>query len=58
LLALQVDRIGDYTIHLRYWPRAFYAGLAITLLSLGGVVGAIWAYRADRLPRALVWLIE
>jgi len=36
LIALRLHQTGSYTIHLRYLPRSFLVGLAVTALSGGG----------------------
>jgi len=45
LLALQLHEAGSYTIHIRYVPRSFYAGLAISILSLAVLAFVYRAYR-------------
>ena len=72
LLALRLQETGDYTIRLRYLSRSFYAGLAISFVSLVAVVLVVWAYRSGRLrnwtehplplvkrsSQAILWLID
>jgi hypothetical protein len=49
LLALRLPEAGRYAIRLRYHPRSFYAGLAISSLSLAALLWFCWAYRTKRL---------
>jgi len=72
LLALRLQDTGDYTIRLRYLSRSFYAGLAISFVSLLAMVLVVWAYRSGRLrnwtehpltlvkrgSQAILWLID
>jgi hypothetical protein len=72
LLAVKLEEPGSYTIHLRYHPRAFYAGLTVTLASLSGVIWVCWAFTTGRLERwsldaspagrnvsrAILWLVR
>jgi hypothetical protein len=72
LLAVRLPETGQYVVHLRYHPRSFYAGLAVTISSLLGFLWACWAYATGRLhrwsqrgplvprqsSRAILWLIE
>lgn len=44
LIALRLRETGSYTVHLRYRPRSFVAGLAISVLSLAGWVLACWMF--------------
>ncbi len=44
LIALRVRQTGSYTIHLRYLPRSFVAGLAVSVLSLAGWMVACWMF--------------
>lgn len=44
LIALRLRETGSYTVHLRYRPRSFVAGLAISVLSLAGWVVACWMF--------------
>lgn len=71
-LALQLGETGNHAIHLRYHPRSFYAGLALTFSSLLALVWACWTYNTGRLARwsqrgplvlkkssqAILWLIK
>ncbi len=50
-LALQLEQPGQRTIHLRYHPRSFYAGLAVSILSLISLMAACWTYKTGRLRR-------
>jgi hypothetical protein len=50
-LALQLEETGKYAIHLRYHPRGFYAGLAVTISSLLALVWVCWTYKTGRLDR-------
>jgi hypothetical protein len=50
-LALQLEDTGTYTIYLRYYPRSFYAGLAVTTSSLLALVWVCWTYTTGRLDR-------
>ncbi|MBC8458088.1 MAG: hypothetical protein H8D67_08855 [Deltaproteobacteria bacterium] len=51
LLALRLRQTGSYKIHLRYLPRSFYTGLAISLFSLAALVFICWAYLTGRLRK-------
>lgn len=51
LLALRLNTVGRYTIHMRYHPRSFYAGLAVSLVSLCGLMFVGWAISTGRLQR-------
>jgi hypothetical protein len=51
LLAIRLEETGDYIIHLRYYPRAFYAGLAVTISSFLALTCVCWAYKTGRLDR-------
>jgi|GEM_PF-646741 len=51
LIALRLRETGSYTIHLRYLPRSFVAGLAVSVLSLAGWVLACWTFLGRRLQR-------
>jgi len=48
LIALRLWETGSYTIHLRYLPRSFVAGLAVSVLSLAGWVLACWTFGRRR----------
>jgi hypothetical protein len=50
-LAVRLDDMGTYVVHLRYHPRSFYLGLAITMSSLLGVVWVCWTYATGQLNR-------
>lgn len=72
LIALQLQRTGSYTIHLRYIPLSFYTGLIVSLFSLVILVFVCWAYMTGRLlgwtqhtspflkrgSQAILWLIN
>ncbi|MFQ6039253.1 MAG: hypothetical protein ACE5PV_00245 [Candidatus Poribacteria bacterium] len=72
LIALRLYKIGSYTVHLRYISRSFYAGLAISILSLTSLGVICWAYLTGRLlfwsqnaspfikraNQAILWLID
>jgi hypothetical protein len=72
LLAVALPQPGPYQVDLRYRPRAFYAGLAVSGCSLALLLWICWAYRSSRLARwaqggtslaargsrAVLWLIE
>jgi len=72
LIALRLQEVGSYTIHLQYHPRGFYAGLTISILSLSILGFICWAYLAGRLlnwsqhnspvlkrcSRVILWLIN
>jgi hypothetical protein len=49
LIALRLQDIGSYTVHLKYISRSFYAGLAISILSLAALTFICWAYMTGRL---------
>ncbi len=49
LLAIRIHEAGSYTILMRYVPRSFYTGLAISTLSLAFLAFICWAYRTGRL---------
>jgi len=51
LIALRLRETGSYTIHLRYLPRSFVAGLAVSVLSLAGWMLACWTFLGRRLQR-------
>jgi len=51
LIALRLRETGSYAIHLRYLPRSFVAGLAVSVLSLAGWVLACWTFLGRRLQR-------
>ena len=71
LIALRLRETGVYTIHMRYIPRSFYAGLIISIFSLLVLAFICWAYVTGRLhdwtqhplpfikrgSRAILWLI-
>ena len=50
-LAVRLDETGTYVVQLRYHPRSFYLGLAITISSLLGIVCVCWTYATGRLNR-------
>ncbi|HIB90595.1 TPA: hypothetical protein EYN09_16360 [Candidatus Poribacteria bacterium] len=72
LIALRLDQTDAYQIHLRYYSRSFYLGLAITVVSMVTLGWVCWAYRTARLhdwirhrslllrysSRTILWLIE
>jgi len=72
LIALRLDKAGAYQITLRYFPRSFFLGLTISILSLMILVFICWSYRTERLlkwsrgaplpirwmPRFILWLIS
>ncbi|MBM3240297.1 hypothetical protein FJZ31_28780 [Candidatus Poribacteria bacterium] len=72
LIALRLSKTGSYTVHLKYISRSFYAGLAISVLSLTALGVICWAYLTKRLfswaqkasfflkraSQAILWLIE
>jgi len=45
LIALKLNEIGSYKIHLRYISRSFYIGLAISILNLLVIIFFCWTYR-------------
>jgi hypothetical protein len=49
LIALRLLETGSYTVHLQYISRSFYAGLAISILSLAALGIICWAYLTGRL---------
>ncbi len=49
LLAIQLNETGSYQITLYYIPLSFYAGLAISILSLSFLGFLIWSYKTGRL---------
>ncbi len=49
LIALRLRETGSYAIRLRYIPRSFYVGLAISVFSLAALVLISWAYVTGRL---------
>ena len=49
LLAIRLHEAGSYTIHIRYVPRSFYTGLAVSILTLAVLAFVCWAYRTGRL---------
>jgi len=51
LIALRLRETGSYTIHLRYLPRSFVVGLAVSVLSLAGWALACWTFLGRRLQR-------
>jgi hypothetical protein len=51
LIALRLRERGSYTIRLRYLPRSFVAGLAVSLLSITGWALACRTFLAWRLER-------
>ncbi len=51
LIALRLRETGSYTIHLRYLPRSFVVGLAVSVLSLTGWVLACWTFGRRRRGR-------
>lgn len=51
LIALRLQKTGNYTIHLRYIPRSFYTGLIISILSLAVIGFICWTYATGRLFR-------
>lgn len=51
LLAIRLEETGNYTIHLRYYPRAFFAGMAVTISSLLALICVCWAYKTGRLDQ-------
>jgi hypothetical protein len=72
LLAIRLHEAGSYTILMRYTPRSFYTGLAVSVLSLAVLAFICWAYgtgrllnwshRASPIPRfiskAILWLMD
>jgi hypothetical protein len=50
-LAVQLDETGTYVVHLRYHPRSFYLGLALTVSTLAGLLCVCWTYATGRLDR-------
>jgi hypothetical protein len=50
-LAVQLNETGTYVVHLRYHPRSFYVGLALTMSTLLGLVWVCWTYATGRLNR-------
>jgi uncharacterized membrane protein YfhO len=36
---------GDHTIEFQFWPRSIYIGLAVSLISLAGVLTYLWFQR-------------
>jgi hypothetical protein len=50
-LAVRLHETGTYVVHLRYHPRSFYVGLAITMSSFLGIVWVCWTYTTGRLNR-------
>ena len=49
LIALRLSKIGSYAVHLQYISRSFYAGLAISILSLISLGVICWTYLTGRL---------
>jgi hypothetical protein len=49
LVGLQLNETGRYVVRLRYWPRAFYAGLVLSVLTLAMIAFACWAQGTGRL---------
>jgi len=72
LIALRLNDTGRYQITLHYFPRSFFVGLAISMLSLIMLIFMCWSYRTGRLlkwsrgaplpirwmPRFILWLIN
>ncbi len=72
LIALRLQETGSYKIRLRYISRSFYAGLAISILSLAALAFICWAYVTGHLlfwsknaspflkrgSQAILWLIN
>ncbi len=72
LIALRLHETGSYRVDMRYIPRAFYTGLAISILSLAALGFICWTYITGRLlnwvqhgspflrygSRAILWLID
>ena len=70
-LAVELHETGKYVVNLRYHPRSFYIGLAVTISTLLGLVWVCWTYNSGRLnrwsrrgplvlkqgSRAILWLI-
>jgi hypothetical protein len=50
-LAVQLHEPGTYVVRLRYHPRSFYVGLAITISTIVGLVWVCWTYKTGRLNR-------
>ena len=50
-LAVRLQKTGTYVVQLRYHPRSFYLGLALTTSTLLGLVWVCWTYGTGRLNR-------
>ncbi|MBC8230727.1 hypothetical protein H8E77_14350 [bacterium] len=72
LIGLQLHKTGSYMVHLKYISRSFYAGLAISVLSISALGFICWADLTGRLlswvksgspflkrgSQAILWLID
>jgi hypothetical protein len=67
-----VEQPGRHIVQLRYWPRAFYAGLLVSATTLAFLAFVCWAQATERLrhwsrkeqslvasvSRGIIWLVE
>ena len=72
LIALKLNEPGSYKVTMRYISRSFFAGLAVSFLSLIMLIAVCWSYRTGRLitwsqntsgplrhiSRFILWLID
>jgi len=72
LIALRLNEPGNYKVTMRYISRSFFAGLAVSILSLIMLITVCWSYRTGRLTkwsqnapaplrhvsRFILWLID
>jgi hypothetical protein len=50
-LAVQLQQTGRYVVHLRYHPRSFYVGFALTMSTLLALAWVCWTHATGRLNR-------
>ncbi len=51
LIALPLNDTGRYQITLRYFPRSFFIGISISILTLITLIFVCWSYKTGRLTK-------